>query len=81
MTSFNQTELLARGWTIRRIKAFLGKPDFLYQARTPAFRNSATPRNGKAWGASRVATAELAGALKIPLGTVSMKPNSGNKAF
>lgn len=74
MAYFNQTELLARGWTLRRITVFLGKPDFLYQGRAPGFRNSATPNNGKAWRKERVIDAERDGALTSELPKPTKRP-------
>lgn len=60
---YSQTELIQRGWTLRRITVFLGKPDYLYQGRVSAFRNSATPKSGKAWLKERVTKAEQDRAL------------------
>lgn len=40
--AFNQSELLARGWTLRRITVFLGLPDYMAQGRTRPYCNSAT---------------------------------------
>lgn len=59
-----------RGWTLRRIEVFLGKPDFRFQGRAHGFRNSATPKNGKAWKKERVLEAEKQGALTNPLGAL-----------
>lgn len=73
-TNFNQTELLTRGWTRRRIKVFLGKPDFMAQGRASHFHNSATPKNEKCWHAARVLDAERDGALTKPLPKINIAP-------
>lgn len=80
--SFNQTELLERGWTTARIKAFLGKPDSTYQGRISRFGNSSTPKNGKLWKSERAVEAEKNGALtrqlpkrsNLVLGQMECKP-------
>jgi len=72
--NFNQSELLARGWTRRRIEVFLGKPDFMAQGRASHFRNSATPKNEKCWRAARVIEAEENGALTKPLPKINRTP-------
>lgn len=74
--NFNQSELLARGWTRRRIEVFLGKPDFMAQGRVSHFLNSATPKNEKCWRAGRVLEAEKEGALTKPLPQTAQKPLS-----
>ena len=33
--AFNQSELLARGWPLRRITVFLGLPDYMAQVQKP----------------------------------------------
>lgn len=72
--NFNQSELLARGWTRKRIEVFLGKPDFMAQGRASKFRNSATPKNEKCWRAARVLEAEGNGALTNPLPKINRTP-------
>lgn len=77
--AFNQSELLARGWTLRRITVFLGLPDYMAQGRTRpycwikiklssnTYCNSATPKNEKCWRYARVIAAEADGVLTKPL--------------
>ena len=65
--AFNQSEMLARGWTLRRITVFLGLPDYMAQGRTRPYCNSATPKNEKCWRYARVIAAEADGVLTKPL--------------
>ena len=65
--AYNYTELMARGWTVRRIQVFLGREDFRLHRQPKRFRNSLTPANERCWLAERVEQAEQAGALTCAL--------------